>query len=478
MKKLFLSIFAALLCALAAVPANAAAGDLQVESYFEHDGAMDMLGTAFYRAGSLWVPAQQLKVMGVEIDDGPNGKGFIIEVDNPAQAFDAPALAELAGPALNLYFPSFVVSGIAYFNVTGLQDLLKLSFRREGDKIIFSRIQPQRAYAASAPRLPAQGGRLTMTWEHVTTLNPDLGAMQKIAGLDVISPTWFNLMDASGGCANRGARAYSDSAHAKGYQMWALVSNSFSGQLTTNFFRSARGMNLFIARLAAYARIYDLDGYNIDFEGINDTHRDAFTRFVQSAYSVLSPMGLKLSVDVLIPSSKSRSAMAYNRGELAKYTDYVMLMAYDEHWRTSQTSGSVASLPWVTRAVENSLAEGVPASKLVLGVPFYMRRWEETPNGGKPKVKSMTLTMAAAEELIAKTGAAVQWLEEPAQHYFAYSSGGRTYKVWVENAASIGKKLELVVKYELAGMAGWRRGHEKADVWQTISQMMGKGARR
>ena len=82
-----------------------------------------------------------------------------------------------------------------------------------------------------------------------------------------------------------------------------------------------------------------------------------------------------------------------------------MLMAYDEHWRTSPRAGSVASMPWVTKAVEGTLAEGVPASKLVLGVPFYMRRWEETKSGEGVKVKGYTLTMAEAEELSAKRGA-------------------------------------------------------------------------
>ena len=72
-----------------------------------------------------------------------------------------------------------------------------------------------------------------------------------------------------------------------------------------------------------------------------------------------------------------------------------MLMAYDEHWRTSPRAGSVASMPWVERAVQKTIEEGVPPAKLILGVPFYMRKWEETPTGqGKVKVKGSTLTMA------------------------------------------------------------------------------------
>ena len=47
-------------------------------------------------------------------------------------------------------------------------------------------------------------------------------------------------------------------------------------------------------------------------------------------------------------------------------------------------------------------------------------------------------------------------------------------KIWVEDAASIAKKLELVQKHGLSGMAAWRKGHEKPQVWDVISEMMGK----
>ena len=90
------------------------------------------------------------------------------------------------------------------------------------------------------------------------------------------------------------------------------------------------------------------------------------------------------------------------------------------------------------------------------------------------KVKGYTLTMAEAEELAAKRGAQMQWLETPGQYYFTYVANGKVQKIWVENAASIERKLSLVGKYGLAGMAGWRKGHEKPEVWDTISSLMGK----
>ncbi len=65
-----------------------------------------------------------------------------------------------------------------------------------------------------------------------------------------------------------------------------------------------------------------------------------------------------------------------DREAISKYVDYVMLMAYDEHWASSPTSGSVASIGWVERGVSESL-KLIPKEKLILGVPFYTRIWTE-----------------------------------------------------------------------------------------------------
>jgi len=148
-------------------------------------------------------------------------------------------------------------------------------------------------------------------------------------------------------------------------------------------------------------------------------------------------------------------------------------MAYDQHWRTSPVAGSVASMPWVERAVQGCLGEGVPADKLVLGVPFYMRLWEETPREhNKADVKSFTLTMQEAESNALRVGAELFWLEDLGQHYYSYVENNKTYKVWVENAVSIERKLSLIERHGLAGMAGWRRGHERQDIWKTINRVV------
>lgn len=475
-KLLRIYIAATFICAAMCVASAAAEGDEYTEIYFAKSvGARpELVGTAFFRAGALWVPADSLRAMNVPLVNGNDDRTLFIDVKNPAKAFDCGALNQLAGREIRLAFPALTEEGISYFNMSGMQNLTKLNYKRDRDIVVFTPNKSRKGYVkSSVPRPSKKQGKFTLVWEHVAKDNPDLAAQGTIRGLDVISPTWFNLTDENGGLANRASFAYAEAAHSKGYFVWGLVSNSFNASTTSAFFANKDAANLFAARIIIYAKMYGLDGINIDFEGMKESDRARYVLFFSKLSKILHAEGLTLSVDVFIPAD-TRSSRSHDRAALAKYADYVMLMAYDEHWRTSPTAGSVASLPWVTKAVEGTLAEGVPASKLVLGVPFYMRRWEETRTGKNVKVKSYTLTMQQAEEVSSRRNAPMQWLESIGQHYFTYMLNGKRQMVWVEDAESIKRKLELVKKHNLAGMAAWRKGHEKPEVWNVISEMMGK----
>ena len=451
----------------------AADGDILVELYYDGGSGPVNVGTGILRNGSLWAPAESMQRMGVALRGGPNGKGFYLDVQEPAEVFSMPELAKLAGRSLPLYFPSIIEDKVSYFNVSGMELLTKLSFElTEGSALFRVKNTSFAAYTAAKQPNPAMQGKVSLVWAHITRDNPDLETEQVINGLGVLSPTWFNFMDGGGNIANRASVQYVEAAHKKGYQVWALVSNGFSKDFTTQFFRNARAMDLFTARMLAYARLYNLDGINVDFENVDEADKDAFVRFMSFCMPYFSARGLKTSVDVHVPGN-SKSSRSHDRAKLSASVDYIMLMAYDEHWRTCQTAGSVASMPWVERAVQNTLAEGVPASKLVLGVPFYMRRWEETQiGGGRVKVKSFTLTMDEADSAAAKRGAVFQWNEAAGQDYYSYVENGKTYKVWVENEKSMERKLSLVSKYRLAGAAGWRKGHERGSIWNVFKQYL------
>ena len=172
-----------------------------------------------------------------------------------------------------------------------------------------------------------------------------------------------------------------------------------------------------------------------------------------------------VSVDITKYDKTSLSwSMCFDRDYLGEITDYTALMAYDQYGSWGKTSGPVASLSWVEESVKRTLGE-VDGSKLILGIPFYVRYWQEK-NG--VVVKTGAISMEAAQKMADENNADIYYSEKDGQYVASWSEGGYNYKIYLENAHSISRKVSLVSKYALAGVASWRRGLESMDVWQAI----------
>ncbi|NLL58147.1 MAG: hypothetical protein GX244_06520, partial [Firmicutes bacterium] len=242
-------------------------------------------------------------------------------------------------------------------------------------------------------------------------------------------------------------------------------SNSFDRDLTASVLRSSEKREKVIGQLLAFSQLYDLDGINVDFENMHLQDRDNFTQFIRELAPLAREQGLTLSVDVTFKSSNINWSQIYDRKALAESVDYVMVMAYDEHWGTSPVAGSVSSLPWVERGLQGVLQE-IPADKLLLGIPFYTRLWEiEYLEGGSEKVSSRAYGMDRIKSILEEAGAQITFCEESGQNVAAYQQGDKYYKVWLEDLTSLESRLALVEKYGLAGAAAWRRGFESSEIW-------------
>lgn len=309
--------------------------------------------------------------------------------------------------------------------------------------------------------------KINLVWQPTFEAANNLAIIDKVPGMNVVAPSWFAIVGTNGFIKNCADENYVASAHAKGYKVWALITNSFDPDLTSTVLHDPKARSYVVNQLLFFIEKYNLDGINLDFENIYDEDKDALTVFVREIKTALKPTGTIVSMDITVPSETSRWSTCYNRQALGGVVDYMMLMAYDEHWRTSPVSGSVASIGWVETGIINTL-KSVPANKLILGIPFYMRKWEE--NDGK--VTAKTLTMDAAEKLIREKQLQPQWMADQGQYYFEYEEDGKLYRIWQEDARSIALKVGLADKYQLPGVAAWRKGFEKPEIWDVIDKSL------
>ena len=306
-------------------------------------------------------------------------------------------------------------------------------------------------------------GMINLTWDYTYGPMRNMDAAPDMKGVNVVSPTWFDVSDENGSIYDKGNLDNSILYKNAGYELWPAVTNSFDPGMTSVFLRSSESRERIINDLLDLYKYYKVDGINIDFENIYYEDSDHLTQFVRELYPVFKDQGMKVSMDVTAISTSPNWSMVYDRKRLQESLDYVVLMAYDQHWAASPVAGSVAQYWWVEESVSRIL-EQVPAEKLVLGMPFYSRVWDVNDDG----VSSQAVTMSTALEFIEKNNIQAVWDEASQQYYGDTKVGETTRKIWLEDENSLYYKVSLVHKYNLAGIATWRKGFEIPSVWEAL----------
>ena len=287
----------------------------------------------------------------------------------------------------------------------------------------------------------------------------------KTKGLNVISPTWFTLTGNEGEFSSFATTSYVERAHEMGLEVWALVGNvdSVDVDLYTVLSKTSNRRRLILQLLAA-VREYNLDGLNIDFENVSLDAGEPFIQFIRELSIPCRKYGIVLSVDNYVPMNHTYH---YDRAEQGVVADYVIIMGYDEHYNGSDEAGSVASINFVESGIKNTVAE-VPKEKVINALPFYTRIWETGADG----ISSQAVGMEMAQTYVSDHGIATRWDEVTCQNYGEFQDGDRLCQVWLEDAESITVKLNIMEKYEIAGVAAWRLGFETADIWDVIEEYM------
>lgn len=288
-------------------------------------------------------------------------------------------------------------------------------------------------------------------------------SIEQTKGLNVLSPTWYALSDNSGSFTSLANASYVSQAHAKGLRVWGLINDFKQGLKLSKVLGVTSIRAKLINNLVASAIQYDLDGINVDFEKVTKDNAAAYLQFLRELTLKCHANDLLVSVDNYSPENYNAF---YDLQEQGRIVDYVILMAYDEHYSGDDESGSVSSLPFVERGVKNVLAK-VPAERMITALPFYTRLWKEV-KGQKPK--SEPYSMSGAENVVRANNASPKWDEATGQYYAQFKSGGATCKIWMEEETSLKKKLQVVKKNHCAGVAFWKLGFERAVTWSMIQE--------
>lgn len=309
--------------------------------------------------------------------------------------------------------------------------------------------------------------KINLVW-HQSTSTESNDAMAEMTaemtGVNVISPTWFSVTDETGTISSLASADYVKLAHDAGREVWGLIDNFNEAFDETTDLAYASVRSRIIEQLLAEAASCGMDGINVDFENLKEAGIPHYLQFLRELTSAAHTQNLVVSVDTPVPQAYT---MYYQRGEQARFVDYMIVMAYDEHFAGSEEAGSVSSLPFVQQAVEE-MTRVMPADQVICGIPFYTRVWTE--KFGQSAITSEVLGMDGAKNYAKENQMTETWDASLGQNVATVETSDARYTIWMEDEQSMEEKLKVIQSADLAGVAEWKLGFECADVWSLISE--------
>lgn len=268
-----------------------------------------------------------------------------------------------------------------------------------------------------------------------------------------------------------------------------IVFTQFNGDDIVAFLNSPKAQTQFLTVLDTIILAYPISGVNIDIEPsgvpITDELRANFVTFITTVRQHLNTTYDKVPLTVDVYASASNNEQIWDIPRLAPVVDYIIIMAYDYHRRSSVQAGPVAPIFGGETLWDSDISQHlrkfvklVPPEKLLLGMPFYGYEWQTTDKSSQSPTfpdSGSTATLARVNEIFAnKETLKVQehWNDQALAPYLSYVEDGKNYIIYYENPRSISYKLDLVNQLDLGGVAIWALGYEGEDrvLWDVIDR--------
>lgn len=238
-------------------------------------------------------------------------------------------------------------------------------------------------------------------------------------------------------------------------------------------------------QVATAVRDRGADGVNLDFEPLASGYGDQFVDLVKRIRTELDAVqkGYQLTFDTLgyIGNYPIEAATA------AGAADAIFIMGYDYRNGSASKVGSIAPLGGPTYDIADTIrayTARVPASKLILGVPYYGRAWSTdsdklnaTNISGTKNGASSTVIYTNAMPLLNEHGRRYDSVEGVAWTAYMRENCTATYgcvtpwrQLYVDDVEALKAKYDLVNAYGLRGAGIWALGYDgtRPELWNAI----------
>ncbi len=265
-------------------------------------------------------------------------------------------------------------------------------------------------------------------------------------------------------------------AHQKGVKVMLTVTN-FGSERNTKILTDTVKQWTLINTVISQLKLRNGDGVNFDFETVPAAMKTNMVSFCKRAVRGIRKELPQAEVSLATPAVNWSDG--WDLTSLAGICDYLIMMGYNYYWGGSKNAGPVAPLAGetynVTKSIdEDYIGDGVPQSKLLLGMPWYGYDWpvessvrkSATTGTGTSRTYIATLPLVSSHGKTFDSSASVPWM--------SYQSGTQWRQMWFEDSLSLLMKADFAKKRNLAGIGIWALSYEagRPELWNGIKAVI------
>ncbi|MEP6727093.1 MAG: polysaccharide deacetylase family protein [Bacteroidota bacterium] len=254
-----------------------------------------------------------------------------------------------------------------------------------------------------------------------------------------------------------------------GVKIMPILSNNFNkvfrGDVVKRILNNAAKKERLINDVIKILTDNNFYGINVDFEELDQATDEPLVAFQKELYEKLHQKGFVVTQDV-IPFNDD-----YNFPELAKYNDYIFLMAYDQ-FNDGTAPGPISSQKWIEAAVDQA-AKNIPSQKIILCMAAYGYDWIHGTDRDTVSVVSFQQALTTARESEGKID-----FDNDSYNLFYnyYDDEDIVHHVYFTDAATNFNTLRFATESNLSGVAIWRLGTEDSRLWHFYNKDMTREA--
>lgn len=247
-------------------------------------------------------------------------------------------------------------------------------------------------------------------------------------------------------------------AHQAGDRV-VLTAKDFDQAQLHQIVRDPQAPQRLATALAALLQQKSLDGVNLDFEGTDGGDRALYTAFATAVAHQLRQANQRwqLTVDTYGGSASDRTGY-FDVAGLAPAFDALFVMAYDMYASDHASPNASLGDDLASLAAYTSL---VPASKVILGLPYYGYDWPT--QDGNPFSKATGPPSPVTYGQLQTKSLKVYWDKADAVPWAAYQDGSQWHEVYFDNPTSLSMKARTADEYGVSNVGIWALGFDGND---------------